>query len=569
MMFFLFKKIFSFSSRERIIPFVALFATALYLFHPAIAETINYIIARSDSLSTFFVLLAFVLYIYSPLSRKYFLYLIPVIIGVLAKAPAIMFAPLLFFYIILFEKKIYVTEIFSAEHLKDFISAIKISFPSFIFCGLLYYFVHRMEVNWVAGGTSTYLYFISQPYVILHYFKTFILPLWLSADTDWATFNSIFEIKAIIGFIFCGVLLWLALKTSVKEKFRPISFGIFWFFIALIPSSSFIALSEVMNDHRIFFPYIGLTIAAVWSLYLLFEKLKVQQTVAGIFCILVLCTYGFGTHQRNKVWKTDESLWKDVTEKSPNNARGLMNYGLVLMARADYIGAQKYFLDGIKIWPYYPYLHINMGILKNATGFPQEAEKYFQNAIQYRPELPEGYFYYGEFLYKQKRNAEAIQMLNKTLELSPAHTNARYKLMSIYFEQNDFERLNLLANETLKILPNDSQAIYYLNAGKGKRSKLETNEEIAKANPTAEKYLDLSLEYYNAKKFEECISACNEALKLKPDYDLAYNNLCSAYNELGNWDKAIEAGERAVQLNPNNQLAKNNLTWAKSQKGKK
>ncbi len=590
LMFFLFRKIFSFplrwntesdevgpedgsrfsrdASPEKNILFAALFSSAFYLFHPANAETINYVIARSDSLSTFFVILAFILYLYSPISKKYFLYLIPVVVGSLAKIPAIMFAPLFLIYIILFEKKISFIEIFKKENIPALFAAIKISLPAFLLGGLLYFFTHHMEKNWSPGGTSVYLYFITQPYVILHYFITFFFPLWLSADTDWTPLNSIFELKAIIGFIFCGTLLWIGILTSKNTKLRPISFGIFWFFIALIPSSSIIPLSEVMNDHRIFFPYVGLALAVGWSLYFLYERIKIKTTAAAIFCLLVLSAYGYGTYQRNEVWKTSESLWKDVTIKSPNNARGLMNYGLVLMARADYKGAEKYFLDGIKIWPFYPYLHINMGVLKNATGFPQEAEQYFRNAIGYRSDLPNSYFFFADFLYKQKRINEAEQMLNKTLELSSAHADARYKLMAIYFENADFEKLTHLANETLKIIPNDEQANYYLNASKGKNSKLDLLIESAKNNPDAKNYLNLSLEYYNAGQYENSIRACEEALKLNPNYDLAYNNMCSAYNMLGKWDKAIEAGEKAVQLNPNNQLAKNNLAWANTEKRK-
>ena len=580
LMFLFFLKLFSFSSsKENLIHgagFTALFAAAWYMLHPGIAETINYVIARGDSLSTFFVVLAFVLYIYSSICRKYFLYLIPVAVGVLAKVPAIMFAPILFVYVVLFEKKISFFELFQKKHFGELISAVKISLPAFVFCGAAYFFLHKMDPEtWIAGGLSRYHYLITQPYVILHYFKTFFLPLWLSADTDWVTFDSVFNLKAVMGFLFVAVLFFFAVITSRYPKLRPISFGISWFFLALIPSSSVIALAEVMNDHRIFFPYVGLVAAVCWMFYIFLSGIRKEfSSKRNFFAAILICStlflsiYAYGTWQRNKVWKTDETLWKDVTEKSPKNARGLMNYGLVLMAKADYTGAEKYFKDALGIWPYYAYLHINMGVLKSATGFPQEAETYFKNAINYRNDVPECYYYYAQFLQKQNRIDEAILMLKKTLELSRAHTLARYMLMAIYFDRGEFENLDKLANETLSILPNDTQAKYYLQAKHEKKSKLEMAVEMAKNNPTPENFINLSLEYYNAGQYENCISACEEALKLRPDYDYAYNNICSAYNMLGNWDKAIEAGEKSVKLNPNNQLAKNNLVWAKNQKQK-
>ena len=40
-----------------------------------------------------------------------------------------------------------------------------------------------------------------------------------------------------------------------------------------------------------------------------------------------------------------QNLWYDGTIKSPNNGRGLMNYGLTLMARGDYDNAEDYFIQ--------------------------------------------------------------------------------------------------------------------------------------------------------------------------------------------------------------------------------
>ena len=81
LMFFMFLKIFSVSYKHEWTKFIVLFATAWYMFHPGNAETINYIIARSDSFSTFFVILGLVCYMRSGFCRKYLLYLIPVALG--------------------------------------------------------------------------------------------------------------------------------------------------------------------------------------------------------------------------------------------------------------------------------------------------------------------------------------------------------------------------------------------------------------------------------------------------------------------------------------------------------
>jgi hypothetical protein len=62
-MFVLYSRIFGFQRNDANAGIVALLAVSWYLLHPANAETINYIIARSDSLSTLLVVVSFVFFI--------------------------------------------------------------------------------------------------------------------------------------------------------------------------------------------------------------------------------------------------------------------------------------------------------------------------------------------------------------------------------------------------------------------------------------------------------------------------------------------------------------------------
>ena len=575
LIFLLYFKTFNLSLEHPWNKFLALFATAWYTFHPANAETINYVAARSDTLSTQFLLLALVLFIYSPQCRKWYLYLIPAGIGILAKPIAGVFPVLLLAYVILFENRISLTEVFQRKNFPGLASSLKKVLPSFLFCVIVLVFVSRMgPATWVGGGPSFYHYIITQPYVILRYFTTFFVPIDLSADTDWTPLKTLLDVRFFVGILFLLGLLWAAVTSSKKEGRRPISFGILWFFIALLPTS-LTPLAEVMNDHRIFFPYVGLTMSVSWAIALGLSYLKKSVQLARtsnralvVAILIVLAAYAYGTYQRNKVWLTDETLWRDVTEKSPNNGRGLMNYGLTLMAKADYAEAEQYFNKALALVPNYPFLLVNLGILKEATGHPVEAESFFRKAVLSSAGYPGSYFYYGRFLKRQGRIDEAIQNLNKTLALVPAHLEARHLLMDIYFERREFTGLATLAQSTLDLVPEDQKATAYLRAVQKENPLLQIALEKVKTHRTPENLLDLSLRYYEAGQFTKCIDAAEEALKLKSDYGLAYINICAAYNELKQWDKAIEAGQKAVSLSPNNPLAKNNLAWAKREKMK-
>lgn len=548
---------------------IALFSVAYYAFHTANAETINYISARSDSVSTFWLIVALWIFISFPRLRwaGFGIYILPLAASILFKPATLVFPGLLFLYVLFFESKFATPRFFSRQNFSALFRSFMLALPSLVICAALYFLHSKMTPStFIPGLTSRADYLITQPFVSLHYFKNFFLPNDLSADTDWVPLTSALHWKFFAGVIFIFAMLIAAWFFARKKETQGISFGIIWFFMALLPSSSIIPFAEVMNDHRTFFPYVGLIISLGFLLqhFAIRKKTgnRVHSAVSAI-SMLIISVHAYGTVQRNKVWSTDESLWKDVTEKSPGNARGHMNYGIALMGKGKYDEAEKFFENTLSIWPYYDYGLINMGVLKNAKGKPNEAELYFKKAVQYGPMNPEAYYYYAEFLNGKNRPEEAVSLLKKAIEISPAHTYARLLLMNIYTNEYRWKELEKLSEETLRILPDDINAKYFLAISKTGKTKLEMALELAQRDPSAENYLNLSLISYQENDFAGCVHYAEKALTVKPDYAEAYNNIGSAYNQLGKYDSAEVALSRALAIDPDYSLAANNLAISK------
>ncbi len=546
---------------------MAFFTVAIYMLHPAAAETINYIIQRGDSLSTFFVILGFVMYQFYPGARKYYLYLIPVAIGSLTKPTALMFAPLLLCYDILFEQKRSLLE-FGWLRSRTFRTAV---IPSLMLAIALYFLGRHMEAGqFQPGGVSFYRYVITQPYVIMHYVTNFFVPLHFSADSDWGPFESILDARSLMGFVFLGLLIAAVFYSSKFARWRPLSFGVAWFLIALIPTS-FVPLAEVTNDHRVFFPYVGLSLAAVWTLYLILQP-RIQRSarpLVAVGVLAVLCGFSYKTHERNAVWHSEETLWRDVTIESPKNGRGHMNYGLIFMARASYDTANAEFTKGLECWPYYARLHLNMGILKNAMGDPAAAEQSFARAIQLMPDLAENYYYYARYLDQRGRKDQAMENLRKCIQLVDANMDARHALMPLLYDASRTAELKQVASRTLELEPGDPEATKYLGLAQSGKMPLESIVARSAGFTKPGEFLDLSLQYYRAGEYAQCIAACQRALKLKPDYAEAWSNICAAYNMLGNFEEGKRAGEEAVRYAPDNAMAKANLAWSVGELEKK
>ncbi|MCF8276300.1 MAG: tetratricopeptide repeat protein [Flavobacteriales bacterium] len=528
---------------------LAILGVGFFAFHTATAETINYIIARSDGFSTLMVLVSALIYMKAKGNFKQ-LALIPFIIGCLAKPTTLMLAPILFMYELLLQKPSLLVKDEQAKLIPKMASALKGTFSFFVVGVAMYLFTRSMfSATWKPSDISALKYLNTQPYIFWVYIKTFFLPTGLSADTDLKLISEYFSPQVLWGLLVIAASIGLAFKFATFRKTLPIAFGILWFYVALVPSSSVIPLAEVMNHHRTFFPYIGLVMAVVWAGFLLVQKItkgKPSAMSRAIVTVLLLGLFGahaYGTYQRNEVWDNEETLWYDVTVKSPKNGRGLMNYGLTEMQNGNTESAISYFQRTMNTsYGRHPYVYLNMGIAKNALGMrindqklKNEGETYLKQAVQIGPGYPDCHYYYAFWLANNGRVDEAVKHLSKALELSPAHQQAKSLLASLTTTAED---------------------------------RIKNMETEAARLKTPEAYLDLSLKYYNLGQYENCIKACNEALQLKPDYAEAYNNICSAYNQLKMFNEAIEACNRSIELKPNYELAKGNLNWAKSQLAK-
>lgn len=590
----------------------ALGATGLFWLHTANAETINYIISRSDAGSTLMIVAGLLMFMRWEKARKNYLFVLPFVLGFLIKEPAVMAVPLLVVYLWLYGT--------GENTLRNNWVRLAVA----MLCLVVMFLISRVFTppSWTSGGGSWHEYLFTQFFVIVHYFNTFFLPVNLSADTDWGLVSGPGDDRVMAGLFIIGVLLFVAWRCSKQKETRGITFGLLWFFLALAPTSSVMPFAEVLNDHRTYFPYIGLIIALVSAVVFLLHKYEAHAKIAtlrygavGMFAALLLA-HTWGTHHRCQVWSSAETLWKDATEKSPGNGRAWMNYGLALMGKGDIAGAEIQFAEALRLSPYYSYANINMAIVKQRQGNTVMADTLYERALRYAPNDAESYNNYAWHLYNTGRSERAAQLAEAGLKLSANHEslNNLYAILGKgsataltpealltkslgLYNSGDFRGCISAAQEAIRLRPDYSLAWNNVSAGyiklglfdsaitAGQRAvELDTANAQAKGNmtyaaqqkklfadkvaavqqkPTHDGWLQLSLDWFNAGNFDNSIAAAGQALKIDPNSFAAYNNICAANNRLRNWNAAISAGENAVKLKPDSELAKNNLAEAK------
>jgi protein O-mannosyl-transferase len=387
----------------------------------------------------------------------------------------------------------------------------------------------------------------------------YFMPTGLTVDTDLAPFASVADSRTAVGIVLLIASLTAAAWITRWRSLRPVSFGVLWFWIGIAPTSSIFPLAEVTNDHRPFLGFIGLNAAMVWLVWLGLERvtisrLALRKAIPVIACG-VLVAHVMATWQRNKAWRDDETLWADVVKKSPNNGRGIMNYGLTQMSRGRLIEARDLFIRSQRLLPNYSFLEVNLGVVNNALRDPVAADAHFKRSFTLDDGQPVAHRLYAQFLVEQGRGPEAITHLQRALVLSPGETESRHALMAVLAARGATAELQALVNETLQFTSTDPDAQAYAR-------------QSAPLKPATDDYrgwFDLGWSLTQANRHLEAATAYRVALVRDSQQADALNNLGWTLGKLGFFGDAEPLLSRAVAIKPSNQLARNNLAWVRGE----
>jgi tetratricopeptide (TPR) repeat protein len=229
---------------------------------------------------------------------------------------------------------------------------------------------------------------------------------------------------------------------------RLISFGIFWFFINLLLESSFIPLSNVIYEHRLYLPSIGAFIAINTSLFWGIEKLKdkwnhTKKVVIVLLSIIVLIFTG-ATYVRNRVWENEITLWQDVVKNNPKKERGHNNLGFAYFSQGNVIKAIEHFKIAIKLSPYYPEAHYNLGNVYISQRFYTKAIRHYEIASKatYLNMHLKSHNNLGNIYLIQGLFDKAIKQYKKVLRFNPKFSSAHYNLGLAYKSKGLMEKAN-------------------------------------------------------------------------------------------------------------------------------
>ncbi len=426
------------SKREILSALVAMF----FLVHPVQTEAVACISGISNLLFAFFLLSSFLFYIrtadrghFLSLGAQAWAYSSALILfgaALLCKEQAIVLPLLLLLYELCFPRVTGFNNLGWRLRLTGFliVSGGYFLWRKIVIGGFLNSFVS----NW----GEFYLRLKSFPAMIMNHLQTVFLPMDLHYYRSYDILLPwVLPALSFALFILVCVLIWYILPKKSQPLF---SFGLGWFFLTLLPTTSMIPLVHEYSliaafEHFLYLPLAGL----LWSLFIGLDFLadqifhKNSSSVKKVFGVVMIIACVILTQTQTKMWKSEIVLFKKAVKYENNMGRlhlllakayhaagdlsqakrqyaitrdimsrylakvrdprvrpfyeGFLRESLLGLATSsqalgDYLQEQKYYKEVLVLTPADTAVLNNLGVVTIRLGQRQEALGYFNEALR-------------------------------------------------------------------------------------------------------------------------------------------------------------------------------------------
>jgi protein O-mannosyl-transferase len=574
--------------RDLQIRLYSLLSAAAFVAHPIQTESVTYISSRSELLSTALYLIPFLLFIRRPIQKIGFVFSLIIgflfLLGIGAKETVISLPAVVFLYDWLFLSNARIQGPLQRWrfYMTFLIGAV----------GTGYYLVTRTLVGSIGstpkGHLSAWHYLLTETRVIVRYMQLVIFPAGLNLDYDFRPSESPLEVSVLVsGVIIIGTL---AAAFYLRRRKPLYSFSIFWFFLTLAPTSSFVPILDVIFEHRLYLPIIGLCFSFPFLLASSSEflqsklALRWKPATLGVVAVMAWMTL---TAFRNQVWRDEVTLWKDVAAKSPHKERSYSALFYAYERRNAYQLAVDSALTGAKNVPRWQFPFYEMASkMYLAQGRHDEGLKYLTEIVKGShdaDELARAYNNIGSiYLNKAQKSPPGTE---RELLLDEAENAFRKSTEtgSFFFAFDSYVQLvhdrgkgaKLLQELQAKLGNNqDFQPLY----GLGKLNLLDRNYQAAAEYFDKAEKLDPS-EKLLFFQYGSTLAALNEndaavqkfiqAIRLDPVFLEGHYNVAVLYMKQNDFADAISHLQEVLHLDPNYLLAHLNLAKIYLQQGQK
>jgi protein O-mannosyl-transferase len=411
---------------------LSLFAAGMFLLHPVQTESVSYIASRSETLSVFFVLAAFVVYLYRPTAVTSVSRILTVLTlfaaATLSKEHTVVIPALFILTDYYWNFKFSWSVVW-----RNWKFYIPITVGATLALAAVLRILHGSLSAGLHPGLTWHQYFFTECRIVWQYILLFVIPIGQNLDPDIDISGNILAHSTIFGI--AGLLGISALAWAYRRRFPIASYGWFAFLILLAPTSSFIPIRDPMAEHRLYLPFIGLLLIIVEFT----RRWKVPKNVFIRSFALVLALESVMTYQRNLLWGNEIDMWKDAVSKSPRKLRPRFQlaYAYIDSDMCSEAADQFKNADALEfpkndpLFDWHHQLVRGWGLAYQCAGNPQQAIAKLEQAVAEHPEA-QLYSLIGMEYGKIGKYPEALEALATAQRLDSGYALTYYNLGNIH-----------------------------------------------------------------------------------------------------------------------------------------
>ncbi len=348
-----------------------LWAALLFLVHPLGTETVTYVSGRATGLMAFWYLAALYLYLRASepanLARAF-----PgaqlgaigcFVLALLSKESAVTFPAALL-----------LTEVVARQTRGDALRTVFLRRHS-IFWGILLLLFAAASIHPRYGMFADILRIrplddnlLAQVKVVAYALTLFVAPGRLNFDHEFPSFgHSFFAWPTPIAI---AALIGLMAAAAARARTHPLfAFGIFWFFLQLMPTNSVLPRDDLLSERNLYLPAAGLflAVASAWCALVGWlaassrdRRVNRASNAARVLPFALAIVLVVATFARNSIYSDPIALWSDAVQKSPTKARPHINLGHAYYLTGDLDRATEQFRIGLALDPDNPIAQANL-----------------------------------------------------------------------------------------------------------------------------------------------------------------------------------------------------------------
>jgi len=438
---------------------------------------------------------------------------------------------------------------------------------------------------------SPLAYAFTQPGVILYYLRLSFWPSPLVMDYNWPTAEGFLKIAA------AGCVVAVLLGATAWGLYRRRWYGLVgaWFFLILAPSSSFVALNQNLEEHRMYLSLAAVVVLTVAAGAWLLERLPgasrslLAQTAAAALVLALAAGLTAQTINRNRDYRSQVALWRQNIEHRPTSTVAHLSLGLNLFregkvdeaiaqyragiahnpkhsstwcalgnayaSRGEFHESIAYYRQSLKFDSDWDAPHLGLANALATEHRWEEAASHYLRTVSINPQSWDGYYDFAVALEAQGKLQKALDNYRRSLKINPQNWSAQYKVGHLLAQQGDFSEAVAHFRLALRINPRHAGTHVALGAtlqelGLFDEASNHFRQAVAIDPRNADAHFNLANSLASLGRLGEAADHFRQSLSIRPEDADAQCNLGTTLLQLGMSDEALTHFREATRIDP-------------------